>query len=133
MKNLFFVLALVFSISLQAQEDASLKSQTIQLIKATGATQMFEDVITQIGNMVPEDKKPDYLKEAKGTLDQLYTDLAQVYMNEFSEEEIVELNKFYQTELGKKLSASQSKLSQKGMVIGQSWGMKLQQIAQKYM
>lgn len=133
MKNLFFVLALLFSFSIQAQEDTALKAQTVQLIKATGATQMFEDVITQIGNMVPEAKQPDYLKEANGTLDQLYSDLSEVYMNEFTKEEIQELNKFYQTELGKKLSASQSKLSQKGMVIGQSWGMKLQQIAQKYM
>ena len=39
---------------------------------------------------------------------------------------------FYKTDLGEKLANKQIELSQKAMELGQSWGMQLQAIAQKY-
>ena len=53
-------------------------------------------------------------------------------MKEFSEEEIKTLNTFYESDLGKKLASKQTVLTQQGMVIGQSWAMKLQELAKKY-
>ena len=50
----------------------------------------------------------------------------------FSEEEINPLNAFYESDLGKKLASKQTVLTQQGMVIGQSWAMKLQEVAKKY-
>ena len=49
-----------------------------------------------------EDKKDAYTIEATGTLEDLYTQLADLYMKEFSEEEIKTLNTFYESDLGKK-------------------------------
>lgn len=132
MKNLLLALILLFSISINAQEDADFKSETIEFIKLTGATKAFDDAIDQIGAMVPEEKKEAYKKEAKGTLDELYNELATLYMKEFTKAEIQELVAFYKTDLGKKLASKQVSLAQKGMMMGQSWGMKVQGIAQKY-
>ena len=43
-----------------------------------------------------------------------------------------ELVAFYNTDLGKKLAEKQLGLTQKAMMFGQSWGMEVQTIAQKY-
>lgn len=58
--------------------------------------------------------------------------MAELYIAEFTREEIQELVKFYKSDIGKKLAEKQLSLTQKGMMMGQSWGMKVQGIAQKY-
>ena len=81
--------------STQAQD---YKSETIAFIKKTGSTALFDQAISQVGMMVPEDKKDAYTIEATGTLEDLYTQLADLYMKEFSEEEIKTLNAFYESD-----------------------------------
>ncbi|WP_298901079.1 DUF2059 domain-containing protein [uncultured Psychroserpens sp.] len=132
MKKLIYLIAFVCTFSIQAQDHSEFKTQTIEFIKLTGTTDMFNNAISQIGAMVPTDKKEAYTKEANGTLDGLYSKLADVYMKEFSKEEIQGLVAFYNSDLGKKLASKQTELTQAGMSIGQSWGMELSQIAQKY-
>ena len=132
MKKLVLVLVLVFTISINAQEDAEFKSETIEFIKLTGATKAFDDAIDQIGNMVSQENKAAYKKEAVTTLDALYEEMATLYMAEFTRDEIKALVSFYKSDIGKKLAIKQVALAQKGMMMGQSWGMKVQGIAQKY-
>jgi len=58
--------------------------------------------------------------------------MADLYMAEFEQNEIRELVKFYHTDLGKKLAEKQLGLTQKAMMFGQTWGIEIQGIAQKY-
>lgn len=132
MKHLLLVFVLVLTISTYAQDDADFKAETVEFIKLTGATKAFDDAIDQLGSMVSQENKEAYKKEAEGTLDALYNEMATLYMAEFTREEIQELVKFYKTDIGKKLANKQVSLAQKGMMMGQSWGMKVQGIAQKY-
>ena len=118
--------------AMQAQQSADFKQETIRFIKKTVSQDTFINAVAQIGVGVPADKKEVYVKEAKGTMDGLYAKMADLYMKEFTPEEIAELNRFYDTALGKKLAGKQFDLSQKSMAIGQNWGMEIQQIAQKY-
>lgn len=131
-KTLFACLFLmVFSFS-QAQENSEYKNETIKFLKTTGAGAAFENAITQIGAMVPEINRAAYTNEAQGTLVGLYDKLAELYMGEFTQEEIKQLIVFYNTELGKKLAEKQLGLTQKAMSFGQNWGIQVQNIAQKY-
>lgn len=132
MKKLVLVFVLVSTISITAQENDTFKSETIEFLKLTGATKVFDGAIDQIGNMVSAENKEAYKKEAVGTLDALYEEMAELYMAEFTRDEIQELLKFYKSDIGKKLAEKQLTLTQKGMMMGQSWGMKVQGIAQKY-
>lgn len=132
MKRLLLLFLLVFTISMNAQEDESFKEETIEFIKLTGATKAFDSAIEQLGSMVSQENKTAYKKEAEGTLDALYEEMAELYMSEFTRAEIQELLKFYNSDIGKKLAEKQLALTQKGMMMGQSWGMKVQGIAQKY-
>ncbi|WP_026754307.1 DUF2059 domain-containing protein [Sediminibacter sp. Hel_I_10] len=133
MKKLLFAAVFLFIISsIQAQENSEFKQQTIEFIKLTGTSDAFDSAISQIGMAVPAEKKEAYKKEANATLDDLYGKIADLYMKEFTKEDIAELVKFYKTDLGKKLASKQTTLTQSAMMVGQTWGMQVQQIAQKY-
>jgi hypothetical protein len=125
-----FVLAV--SSQVKAQENSEFKTETVEFLKLTGAGAAFENAIDQIGAMVSEENKAAYAKEANGTLVGLYEKMAELYMTEFNQDEIKELVAFYHTDLGKKLAEKQLGLTQKAMMFGQSWGMEVQGIAQKY-
>ena len=133
MKKVLLALTLLFTVATQAQDNSVFKNETIEFIKITGAGTAFENAIDQIGTMVPEINKAAYINEANGTLDPLYSKMAELYMAEFTQDEIKELVAFYHTDLGKKLAAKQLSLTQKGMAFGQSWGMEVQAIAQKHL
>ncbi|KJD36780.1 hypothetical protein PW52_03860 [Tamlana sedimentorum] len=134
MKKLLLLCLFVIGLTtqMQAQDDA-FKTETIEFIKLTGAGSAFENAIGQIGAMVPEAKKKGYRQEALGTLDGLYGKMADLYMKEFTQSEIKELVAFYNTDLGKKLAEKQLGLTQQAMMLGQSWGIEVQGIAQKHM
>lgn len=134
MKKVLFTCLFMVSVAtqIQAQDNSTFKKETIEFIKLTGAGSAFENAIDQIGTMVSEENKEAYTKEANGTLDGLYEKMADLYMTEFTQDEIKELVAFYNTDLGKKLAEKQLGLSQKAMMFGQSWGMEVQGIAQKY-
>ncbi|MDO5978822.1 DUF2059 domain-containing protein [Flavivirga spongiicola] len=125
-----FAIAITFKT--QAQENTEFEKETVEFIKLTGAGAAFENAIAQIGSGVSEANKEAYTKEAKGTLEALYVKMAELYMAEFTQNEIKKLVAFYNTDLGKKLAEKQLGLTQKAMMFGQSWGMEVQGIAQKY-
>ncbi len=132
MRKIFLIGMFTVAFATQAQVDTNFKNQTVEFIKITGAGAAFENAIAQIGAMVSEENKEAYTKEANGTLDGLYEKMADLYMTEFTSEEIGELVTFYNTDLGKKLAEKQLGLTQKAMSFGQSWGMEVSAIAQKY-
>jgi hypothetical protein len=135
MNKIFYVLAIALATSLSTfaqSENSDFKKQTIEFIKITGSGDMFDSAIEQVGANVPADKKDAYRKEANATLDELYADLADIYMEEFTAKEINELVKFYKSDLGKKVASKQNLMAQKGMMLGQTWGMGLGNIAAKY-
>tara|TARA_R110002050_G_scaffold290915_2_gene444898 strand:- start:923 stop:1330 length:408 start_codon:yes stop_codon:yes gene_type:complete len=134
MEKLFLVCLFMVAVATQAQEqdNSEFKKETVEFIKLTGAGAAFEQAIAQIGTMVSEENKEAYTKEANGTLDGLYEKMAELYMAEFTQDEVRELVAFYNTDLGKKLAEKQLGLTQKAMMFGQSWGMEVQGIAAKY-
>lgn len=127
---LFFTIGITFQS--QAQENVDFKKETVEFIKLTGAGAAFDSAIAQIGTMVSTENKEAYTKEANGSLVGLYDKMAELYMTEFTQSEIKDLIEFYKTDLGKKLAEKQLGLTQKAMAFGQTWGMKVQGIAQKY-
>ncbi|NQY29061.1 MAG: DUF2059 domain-containing protein [Flavobacteriaceae bacterium] len=132
MKKIILLGAFVIAFAVQAQDNTAFKNDAIELIKATGVDSAFDDAIAQLGGNVAEAKKEEYVKEAKGTLADLYSKMAKLYMTEFTQAEVKELLAFYKTDLGKKMASKQLVISQKGMLLGQAWGFEVQGIAQKY-
>ncbi|MBU3820676.1 DUF2059 domain-containing protein [Flavobacteriaceae bacterium XHP0103] len=131
-RTILFLCLMFTAFIVKAQDNTDYKEETIEFIKLTGSGNALDIAITQLGATVPEASKDAYLKEANATLEGLYDKLAELYMNEFTEAEIEELTAFYHSDLGKKLAQKQLGLSQKAMMLSQTWGMEVQGIAQKY-
>lgn len=132
MKKILLACFFMVALNAQAQDNTVFKSETVEFLKITGAGAAFENAIAQIGAGVSEENKDAYTQEANGTLVGLYDKMAELYMAEFTQEEIGALVTFYNTDLGKKLAEKQVGLAQKAMMFGQSWGMEVSAIAQKY-
>lgn len=132
MKNVLIIFSLLFGLATQAQDNTAFKKETVEFIKISGAGDAFESAITQFGKMVSPENKGIYTTEANATLSGLYNKMAELYMQDFTNNEIKELAKFYKTPLGKKLANKQLGLTQNMMGIGQSWAIEVQEIAQKY-
>ncbi|MCF8274490.1 MAG: DUF2059 domain-containing protein [Flavobacteriaceae bacterium] len=132
MKKILLVCMFIVAITTNAQDSSDFKNETIEFLKLTGAGTAFENAIAQIGAGVSQENMEAYTNEAKGTLVGLYSKMADLYMEEFTQDEIKELVAFYNTDLGKKLAEKQLALTQKAMMFGQSWGMEVSGIAQKY-
>ena len=132
MKKILLVCVFMVAIATNAQDTSDFKNETVEFIKLTGAGAAFENAIAQIGAGVSQENKEAYTTEAKETLVGLYDKIAELYMSEFTQDEIKELVAFYNTNLGKKLAEKQLGLTQRAMMFGQSWGMEVSAIAQKY-
>ncbi len=133
MKKVLLLVAFVcFSITINAQEEVDAYTSDTQKLVRIVSESAFTPVLDQFSSMVAEDKKEALVADIKATFPELYAAIAVIYMEEFSHVEIKEILAFYETPIGIKLAAKTGSLSQKGMAAGQSWGMKLQGILQKY-
>lgn len=131
MKKLVLVLFIFTAVISNAQDKDSFTKDTEKLVE-TISKSAFTPYIDQFSAMVTADKKEAFIKEINETFPELYTSMAKIYMEEFTHAEIKDLLAFYATPTGKKIADKSGVLSQKGMIAGQSWGMKIQALLGKY-
>ena len=133
MKKLLFVFFLMFiGYQSQAQENTSFEQKASQLIKMTSG-QQFDIMLDPVVKMVPEKNREAFKKEMMASLENIYSQLAQVYMENFTEAEMDQILAFYHSPVGEKMVKITPELTKKGMEIGQQWGQELQPIMMKYM
>ncbi|MDX1543025.1 MAG: DUF2059 domain-containing protein [Christiangramia sp.] len=125
-----FVIAFI-GLNLIAQESNSFEQKSIKLIKMT-AGQQFEVMTDPLVQMVPAENQGAFKKELTESTQDLYSRMAKIYMESFTEEELDKILDFYATPVGKKLVAETPSLTRKGMELGQAWGMELQPLIAKY-
>lgn len=107
-----------------------------EVLQATGAAQQFDTImplmLKQINQSIiasnPKLKEPlqamfnDIVKAFSGRKQELLDDIAKLYAERFTVEEMGELTKFYRTEVGRKFVAAQPQLAAESMKLGQQWG-----------
>lgn len=124
--------AFLLAVAVQAQGDSAYGNTALEFVKLTSINGQFDMAINQIGKDVLDAKKAAYHTEAKATLNTLYGNMANLFMEEFTHEELKELVAFYNTNLGKKFASKQTVISQKAMSLGVSWGNEVELISKKY-
>lgn len=129
-KIVFAILISLVGINGFAQE-RSFEEKASYLIELT-AGQQFDIMTKPIVNMVPEENQEAFKEELSKSIQELYSKMAVVYMESFTEEELDDILEFYNTPVGKKMVATTPELMKKGMEIGQQWGMEIQPLIAKY-
>ncbi len=130
-KTLFTFLLFAISLSAVSQESMSFEDKAIHLIKMTSG-QQFDIMADPLVKMVPETNQEAFKKELKQSMESLYSKMAVVYMDTYTEEELNQILAFYDTPIGKKMVATTPEITKRAMEIGQVWGMELQPLIMKY-
>jgi hypothetical protein len=119
----------ISSLHLNAQQTA-VEQDVRQLLELTGAAklgiQAMEMMITQFQQGAPDAPNEfwtEFKKEIKP--ESLVNLLVPIYKKHFTQAEIKQLIAFYQTPIGKKVTATLPAVTQESMVAGQQWGQQI--------
>ena len=133
MKKISIIIVILFSVQFSFSQNDSFKADVLNLIEKSGAAGSMNSAKKQIFNMISDEKKEAFSKEFDATIPKLYDKLAEVYMEIYTHQDIKDLISFYNSPIGKKMSANTGLLMEKSMVIGAQWGQdELQPIVEKY-
>lgn len=132
MKKIVVAFALLLTAQFSFAQDG-FKEDMKKFLEVSGQKRTFEILTKDLVNNVPEDKKQEFQSELNKSLDGLMDKMAEVYMEEFTQDETKELIRLYETPIGKKLSEKTDVLYEKGQNVGQEWGIGLQGLMMKYM
>lgn len=133
MKKTILVIALFVaaSFSVQAQENEAFTKDAVKL--AEMGSKSAEASLNQIYTMIPEDKVEDFKKELDPIMQEFYKKLGKKSMEYYTHEEVKEILKFYDSEIGQKHLEVQEEMTKAAMgSMAQELQMKLMPLIQKY-
>lgn len=133
MKKIVLVAAFMLAGHFGFAQDAAYKADAEKYMEVSGQMKAFDYMTEDIMLNVPEAKRAEFKKEFEESLKDFKSRMAEVYMEEFTHDEIKELIQLYDTPIGKKLYEKNKVLYDKGQQVGMEWGAGLQGIMMKYM
>lgn len=132
------LICLMKATTISAQIDVS---KDIRLLfKVNGTETIYKEAIVNMLDMMgesypmTEDIKQEFKKEftTDDSIEEMMVILTDIYKKHFTQTEIKEMIKFYESPVGKKLAEKQSPIMVESMEAGQAWGQKIgMKIAQK--
>lgn len=132
MKKIIFICLLFVGVTGFSQETTSdFEAKTIELIELSSGPQ-FEVMLQPLFKMVPAENQEAFKAEVRESLKGLYEDIAVIYMESYTEEDVDAILEFYHSPVGQKMLAETPKIMEKSMQLGQEWGMQLQPLIAKY-
>lgn len=129
MKKLLLAILIAFPCVAFSQTAQHLKAGE-QFVEVSGFKSSFGEIVdtmlkTQIGS-IPEQYREKFTQVMKEFMNKYFNyeilkpKMAKMYADEFTEKELVELTRFYSSEIGKKFADKSAKLMQKGVELGQN-------------
>ncbi len=133
-KNILAIAFLVFGVFTNAQSSKDVK--IAELLETMGSTHAmktsFEYMINYYKQNNPQISSEYWDNASKHVdYDELVQKLIPVYSKHFTEQEIVDLLKFYNTSTGKKMIEKTPTILEESMEIGRKWGIELAQKIEK--
>ncbi|RAR49682.1 DUF2059 domain-containing protein [Flavobacterium lacus] len=132
MKKTVLTFALLLITTLGFSQDA-FKNDVVKYLEVSGQSNTFKMITKDLASNIPEAKKAEFQKELDASINDLMGKMADMYMTEFTHDDVKALLKFYESPAGKKLTDKTEVLYNKGQTVGQEWGMGLQTMMMKYM
>ncbi|WP_019037315.1 DUF2059 domain-containing protein [Psychroflexus tropicus] len=134
MKKSILIIALLIgsTFTLQAQNNEAFKQDAIQLAKM--GSKAAEASLDQVYKMIPEDKVGAFKKELEPIMQNFYRKLGEKSMEFYTHEQVKEILKFYNSDIGQKHLEAQEKLTKISVgTMAQELQMELMPVMQKYM
>lgn len=131
MKKLFIAAMFMLMANVAFAQDA-FKQDVIKYLEISGQTKTFEMITKDLAANIPADKQAEFKKELNASIKDLVAKIADVYVKEFTHDDIKAAIKFYESPAGKKIAGKSDVLYEKSQLVGQEWGMGLQTLMMKY-
>jgi hypothetical protein len=144
MKKLFIVLIVVTVVFAgSANSYADQNEDTLKLLEVTGSldigaqmgTAIAQQMIASLKNARPdidskaftiiEEEIVSIINSEMKNNEGIVKELINIYSKHYSHQDIKDLLKFYQSDLGKKLISTTPSVVQESMVVGQNWGQRI--------
>ena len=133
MKKIILTFAFVLAAQLTMAQDDAFKKDVMKVIEVSGSNAQMKLAKDQILKMIPPDKQAAFIIEFDATLPAYYDKVAKVYMEVYTKEDIKAMLAFYESPVGKKMTAKAGELAEKSQAAAQEWGQGLQPMMMKYM
>jgi hypothetical protein len=133
MRKIILTFALILVAQLSMAQDEAFKKDVMRVIEMNGSNAQMKLAKDQILKMIPAEKQAAFLVEFDATLPSFYDKMAKVYMETYTKEDVKAMIAFYESPVGKKMSAKAGELAEKSQAAAQEWGQGLQGMMMKYM
>ncbi|MGO3708295.1 MAG: DUF2059 domain-containing protein [Mesonia hippocampi] len=130
-KAVLVVVIFLTFVQTQAQEQEAYKQDAITWVEIKLKSQ-YEFIYEQVAALIPDHNLPAFKAEMDKELNLFNERLAKEYMQVFTHDEIKEILKFYNTEVGKKVIEKSLLLDEASVEAGQELSLKLQALLGKY-
>lgn len=134
--NLIFILITLLCLSnLSFAQNSQKEEKVRKFLAVSGSAEMSKTVMNQMINIFQSSYsqvQPAFWEEFKketGT-DDLLNLIIPIYVKYYTESDLDELIKFYESPVGRKTVENLPKITEESMIIGQQWGM---QVSEKIM
>lgn len=133
MKKLVFTVAFAILTTVSFAQDKPSKADVIKVIEKSGAQGQMNAAKKQILTMIPSDKQAAFLIEFDSIIAKSQDKTAEVYIAEYTKEDIKAMLAFYDSPVGKKMADKAEKIAEKSQESMMEIQTELQTMMMKYM
>lgn len=133
MKKVVLTIVFAFLTQIGMAQDEVYKKDIMRLVAMSSSVEQIKLAKEQVVKMIPEAKQAAFIIEFDAALPPLYDNIAKVYMETYTKEEVKEIIKFYDSPIGKKVIEKSGGLAEKSQTALQDWATGLQPMMMKYM
>ncbi|MGV9004640.1 DUF2059 domain-containing protein [Flavobacterium sp.] len=133
MKKLVFTVAFAILTTVSFAQEKATKADVIKVIEKSGAQGQMNAAKKQILAMIPADKQAAFLIEFETIIAKSQDKTAEVYMAEYTKEDIKSMLAFYDSPVGKKMADKSEMIATKSQESMMEIQGELQTMMMKYM
>jgi formaldehyde-activating enzyme involved in methanogenesis len=130
-----FLIAIVFAFVSQLgfAQDKPSKVEVLQVIEKSGGSGQLNAAKKQILGMIPADKQAAFVVEFDVLVKKANDATAEIYMNEYTKEDVKAMLAFYNSPTGKKMADKSEVIAEKSQAAMMSLQGEMQTMMSKYM
>lgn len=133
MKKILFTLVLALATQFGFSQDKPSKAEVEQVIEKSGASGQMAAAKKQVLSMIPKEKQAAFLVEFEALIKKVNDATAELYMQEYTKEDIKAMLAFYNSPVGKKMAEKAEILAQKSQDSMVALQGEMQALVMKYM
>jgi hypothetical protein len=133
MKKLVFAIAFACVSTVSFAQETASKADVLKVIEKSGAQGQMAAAKKQILTMIPSDKQAAFIIEFDMIIAKTQDKTADIYIEEYTKEDIKAMLAFYESPVGKKMAEKSEKIAERSQGVMMEVQGELQTMMSKYM